>query len=181
MSAQRVIVAGASWAEQGSALVGAIAEAMPAYEVTAAGVRGATIGRWYRDVMQRDDLRGALVLVVEMGGNGIPATQLVRDAQRGLESKGARVAWALPPVWPVAGTIGTRRAAAKRSILAARVPTVATVAIGAADVGRDGVHLTRGGYRSIGLAIGRNAQQASIAIPLVAAVVFLPLILSVLA
>lgn len=159
MSALRVVVLGASWAEPGSPLVRALAQTMAAYDVTAAGVRGASIARWTGELASRDDLRGSTAIVVEMGGNGAATRQQVLEANSAIIAKGARGVWALPPRWPVAGVTQQRRDATRRAILSAGVPIVQTGPLTAAEVSGDGVHPTRAGYTRLGVLIGRGVER----------------------
>lgn len=154
-----IVVAGASWVEPRSALVRALAAAMPGASVKAAGVRGATIRRWL-PAMEAENLRGRVVLVVEMGGNGAPTREQVLAADASLRQQGAHdVIWALPPVWPVEGRTKEKRSAARQAIRAARVRAIEGAQLVATDVSADGVHLHRDAYERFGASLAAGLQS----------------------
>ena len=175
----RLLIAGASYAEPGSPLVAAIAAALPGFTVTAAGLRGRSLGRWLPEFSARADLRGADVLIVELGGNGVASVADIHDAEATIRALGARsVRWTLPPTWPVSGTIARRRAEARANIEAANVTTVRGGAIEASDVAGDGAHLTRSGYASWGHTLGEAWRRAGGTLGLFAVLLALALAVS---
>lgn len=143
------LAVGASWASSSSPLVRAL-ERATGRAVRGVGLSGAALRTWAAGTAAPE--AGQVVYVFEMGGNTQHArVEDVRAVHRKLISRGAHVAWVLPPAWPAthsarAATVATRREAMRVAILAAGVPVIrhgwrATEA----DL-RDYAHLTTDGY-----------------------------------
>ena len=165
MTPTRIVLAGASWAEEGGALARS-ARADSSVPVIAAGVRGATVRRWPLELVARHDIEGATVVVFEGGGNdpGTPLEQrtaAIADADHLLRDAGAAwVLWTRPPAWPTPSAIARARDATDAAIAAAGVRTTALrrVRFGAGDVAADGAHPTARGYERIWRSVHWNVR-----------------------
>lgn len=149
-----VVVVGASFAEPGSPLVAGLeAELGADVEVVGVGVRGAPLTRWLPRTLAehgRTLAEADAVVVVELGGNGVPDPADVDDAHRELRAFGAPVVWLDPPRWPSSSPAAPRRAQTAAALARAGVPVARSGwAPAETQLAGDRAHLTPGGYRAM--------------------------------
>lgn len=156
-----VSLVGASFVESGSPLVAQLRAQLG--DVFTYGVRGAKIGPAV-DAWMSAHPSGSMTdaLVFEMGGNGPPTSEQVREAHRRLATRARSVRWVLPPEWPVQGRTKANRDAARVAILGAGVPVVRhAFAPRSSELARDGQHLTPDGYRRFASAVVEALPKGS--------------------
>lgn len=154
-----IAVVGASFAEPGSPLVATLsallrdAHGRPV-DAVGLGLRGRALGGWLSgleaDRAALDALRAAdLVLVLELGGNGVAGPEQIAAAHARLRALAAApVLWAEPPEWPIPNATARRRSAARAALVDSGADRVRHGYVpSVSEVAGDGAHLTREGYR----------------------------------
>lgn len=158
-----VALVGASFVEPSSPLVAALDAALPD-GAEGFGVRGAPLARWAARVLEPDMRRrlaaSSLVVVLELGGNGVPDPATVQRVHDELESQtGVRVVWVAPPRWPAGTAAADARARTLAALERAGVPLLRSGWVPSdAQVSRDGVHLTTAGYRALANALAPSIK-----------------------
>lgn len=151
-------VFGASYATS-QAMKAALASAANT-AVTLHGIGGVPITQWAAQLPAPGSMAGKVIVVLELGGNGIPSAEAVRDADRALWASGASlVLWCVFTGWPDAALRAKREETGR--IVRANARVSAVLPTPRLDVlTSDHVHLTPDGYRTLGTLIATKIAAA---------------------